>query len=281
VIVQDNASEDGVSRVREMFPQIGMSKNNYNIGFAKAVNQSLHESNAPYVMILNPDTYVLDGFFGSVLRYMEENLDVGIVGPRILNLDGSVQGSARSFPTPLTALFGRNTLLTKWFPNNRFTSGNVLTTRTDGVTSLPVDWVSGACMVIRREAIKDVGPMDERFFIYWEDADWCKRMWDFGWKVIYFPQAHVVHYVGGSSDKLIVRSVVEFHKSSYRLFEKHTKSPVRVVKSVVFLALSIRLVCVLLCHGLRRWAPMLETRTMYKKTLADGGQKRKFSSNAS
>jgi GT2 family glycosyltransferase len=88
VIVQDNASEDGVSRVQEMFPQVAMSKNSYNIGFAKAVNQGLHESNTPYVMLLNPDTYVLDGFFGSVLRYMEENLDVGIVGPRILDLDG-------------------------------------------------------------------------------------------------------------------------------------------------------------------------------------------------
>ncbi|MBW2172650.1 MAG: glycosyltransferase [Deltaproteobacteria bacterium] len=254
VIVEDNASRDGVGRVQTMFPQVVLSKNIYNMGFAKAVNQGLAESGAPYVVILNPDTYVVEGFFDSVIRYMEDNTDVGIVGPRILNLDGSVQGSARSFPTPLTALFGRSTLLTKWFPNNRFTSRNVLTTRTDGVTPIPVDWVSGACMVVRRKAIEDVGPMDERFFIYWEDADWCQRMWDFGWKVVYFPQSHVIHYVGVSSSQLLVRSAIEFHKSSYRLFEKHSKPSARLTKPLVFGGLATRLLFVLSSEGLRRWA---------------------------
>ena len=276
VIVEDNASQDGVDRVKTMFPQVVLSENADNLGFAKAVNQGLAESDASYVVILNPDTYVVEGFFESAVRYMEENADVGIIGPRILNLDGSVQGSARSFPTPLTALFGRSTLLTKWFPNNRFTSRNVLTTRTDGVTPIPVDWVSGACMVVRREAIEDVGLMDERFFIYWEDADWCKRMWDCGWKVIYFPQAHVIHYVGVSSSQLVVRSTVEFHKSSYRLFEKHSKPSARLTKPIVFGGLAARLLFVLSSEGLRRWVfrnkdgltpeEILDARRTAKKT---------------
>lgn len=275
VIVEDNASQDGVGRVKTMFPQVVLSENTDNLGFAKAVNRGLAESDAPYVVILNPDTYVIEGFFESVIRYMEDNTDVGMVGPRILNLDGSVQGSARSFPTPLTALFGRSTLLTKWFPNNRFTSRNVLTTRTDGVTPIPVDWVSGACMVVRKEAIRDVGPMDERFFIYWEDADWCKRMWDFGWKVIYFPQACVIHYVGVSSSQVVVRSAVEFHKSSYRLFEKHSKPLARLTKPFVFGGLATRLFFVLFSEGLRRWAPKHKERLTPEEILAARGRVKK------
>jgi GT2 family glycosyltransferase/glycosyltransferase involved in cell wall biosynthesis len=275
IIVEDNASTDGVSRVRAMFPQVVLSENADNLGFAKAVNQGLAASDAPYVMILNPDTYVVEGFFEFVIRYMEENTDVGMMGPRILNLDGSIQGSARAFPTPLTALFGRSTLLTKWFPNNRFTSRNVLTTRTDGMTPIPVDWVSGACMVVRRKAIEDVGLMDERFFIYWEDADWCKRMWDFGWKVIYFPQAHVIHYVGVSSSQLVVRSAVEFHKSSYRLFEKHSKPVARLTKPLVFGGLATRLFFVLSSEGLRRWAFRHKERLTPEEILAAKGMVRK------
>jgi GT2 family glycosyltransferase len=260
VIVQDNASADDVSRVQTMFPEVVLSRNAYNMGFAKAVNQGLEESNAPYVILLNPDIHVSNGFFSFVLQYMEENPEVGIVGPKILNLDGSVQGSARSFPTPLTALFGRSTLLTKWFPKNRFTSRNVLTTRTDGNTPVAVDWVSGACMVVRRKAIDDVGPIDERFFIYWEDADWCKRMWRCGWKVVYLPRANIVHYVGGSSEKLLLRSVVEFHKSCYRLFEKHSKPRLRLAMPLVFGCLATRLLFVLFSHGVRRWAVMPKSR---------------------
>ncbi len=260
VIVQDNASVDGVSRVQTMFPKVVLSKNVYNMGFSKAVNKGLKESNAPYVVLLNPDTYVVDGFFTSALQYMKENPNVGVIGPRILNRDGSVQGSARRFPTPLTALFGRNTLLTEWFPNNRISQQNILTFRSNGTSPMDADWVSGACMVVRRKAIDDVGFMDERFFMYWEDADWCKRMWQSGWKVVYFPQANVIHYVGGSSDKLVIRSVFEFHRSSHRLFDKHVKSPLRMVKPLVFGGLAVRLLCVLFSHGLHRLARRLNSR---------------------
>ena len=176
IFVQDNASEDDVDRVNAMFPDVLLSKNSYNMGFSKAANNAMKQSAAPYIVLLNPDTYVMSGFLESALRYMEENPHVGILGPGILNSDGSVQGSARSFPTPLTAFFGRSSLLTKWFPDNRITRQNVLTTRSDGVTPMEVDWVSGACMVVRRSAVDDVGLMDESYFLYWEDADWCRRM---------------------------------------------------------------------------------------------------------
>jgi GT2 family glycosyltransferase len=252
VYVQDNNSRDGIDRVGLLFPQVILTKNSYNMGFARAVNRALEQGTSPHVLILNPDCVLGDDSFESLLRYMKENPDVGILGPKILNGDGSIQGSARSFPTPLSALFGRNTCLTRWFPKNRMSRKNILTSEAVGTAPVEVGWVSGACMLARRKALDDVGLMDERFFMYWEDADWCKRMWDMGWKVVYFPRASIVHYVGGSSEKLLIRSVLEFHKSSYHLFMKHTNARLHFLMPLVLTALGLRAVLVLASHGIRR-----------------------------
>ena len=252
IFVQDNNSQDGINRVIAMFPQVNLTKNNYNMGFSKAVNRGLEQCTAPYILILNPDTVILNGFFELILQYLEENQDVGIVGSQILNLDGSVQGSARSFPTPLTGLFGRNSPLSRYFPNSPISRSNILTTRSDSRTPMEVDWVSGACMVVKRKAVADVKLMDERFFLYWEDADWCRRMRELGWRVVYFPKASAYHYVGGSSQKIIFRSVIEFHKSVYRLFDKYAKGPLRFLKPIAIGALSFRLLIVFIQHGIKK-----------------------------
>ena len=252
--VQDNDSRDGVDRASATFPQINLTKNSCNMGFAKAVNRALEQGTAPYVLLLNPDTIVSNGFFESVLKFIEGNQDVGIVGSKILNKDGTVQGSARRFPTPFTALFGRATLLTRLFPNNRFSRANVLTTRSDGRTPMEVDWVSGACMLLRRKALDEASYLDDRFFLYWEDADLCRRVRESGWKVVYFPQASVWHCVGGSSQKRVFRSAIDFHKSSYRLFDKYAKGLLRIIKPLVIAGLSFRLLLVLIHHANRRLA---------------------------
>ncbi|MGB9498498.1 MAG: glycosyltransferase family 2 protein [Dissulfuribacterales bacterium] len=250
VFVVDNASKDNVNVLQQQFPQVTLSKNKINIGFAKAVNYYMSKTDAPYILLLNPDTLVDKNFFKSILDFMEDNPDVGIAGPKILESNGMVQGSARSFPTPMTALYGRNTVMTKMFPNNRMTSKNILTSRHNGEKKMAVDWVSGACMVVRRSAVKDVGMMDERFFLYWEDADWCKRMSVMGWKVIYYPHASVVHYVGACSNKKI-RPLLEFHKSAYYFFCKYSgKSGLSVVKGLVFGALLLRFYVVLISNGI-------------------------------
>lgn len=253
IFVQDNTTKDDVDRVKIEFPKVILSKNSCNMGFARGINNALKQSNSPYIALLNPDTYVMDDFFEPILSYMEKNPNVGIVGPKILNPDGSVQGSARVFPTPLTALFGRNSLLSRWFPNNIITRKNVLTTRCDGITTMEVDWVSGACMVVRRKAVNDVGLMDEHFFLYWEDADWCRRMWKKGWKVVYFPQNSVIHYVGGSSTHAFLRSSFEFHTSSYKLFEKHNKASFWFMKPLAITGISLRLCLVVISNGIILW----------------------------
>jgi GT2 family glycosyltransferase len=240
VFVQDNGSKNGIEHISESFPRINFTKNDYNMGFAKAINRTLAKTSAPYILLLNPDTIIQDGFFEKILRHIEDNENAGIIGPKILNLDGTVQGSARNFPTPLTALFGRASLLTRFFPNNRITRANILTTRSDGITPMEVDWVSGACILLKRSALKEVGYFDERFFIYWEDADLCRRMWQKGWKVIYFPQAAVYHYIGGSSRVTPIRSILEFHKSVYKIFNKYSTPCVRFFNPLVLGALALR-----------------------------------------
>jgi len=138
------------------------------------------------------------------------------------------------------------------FPRSRIASANILSNNSDGKTPMEVDWVSGACMFVRREALDEVGLLDERFFLYWEDVDLCKRMADKGWKVIYYPSATVEHTVGGSSQRNLVRSVFEFHKSAYLYFGKHLRSSLFIVRPFIILGLSFRFLALLLMQMIRR-----------------------------
>lgn len=259
VLIQDNGSKDGIDRITDLFPKVILVKNSRNIGFAAAVNRALRRCSAQYIVLLNPDSFVLKGFFGSILNYLQNNPDIGILGPKILDNDGKIQGSARSFPSPLTAFFGRKSLITKLFPNNPFTRSNVLTTRSDGKTPMEVDWVSGACMVINKSAIDKVGLLDERFFIYWEDADWCRRMWEAGLKVVYFPRSCMIHHVGISSDQLLLRSLFEFHKSVYLLFEKYNKPSSQIIRFLVINGLFLRFCFIVASSGVATWIKKYQT----------------------
>ena len=256
VQVHDNASKkDDVDRLKKAFPQILLIKNKRNLGFAKAVNNAFKQGSAPYALILNPDTLVQPDTLSKAMEHMEAHPEVGILGPVILDSDGAIQGSARAFPNLLTALFGRKSILSKIFPNNPITRENILTDRSDGVTPMEVDWVSGACMLVRRDAVDHVGLLDDKFFMYWEDADWCRRMWQKGWKVVYFPRSSVMHYVGVSSETNIFRSVLEFHRSIYRLFEKHANPPYSLLKPLVFWGITYRFLFVFATQLGRRCFP--------------------------
>jgi GT2 family glycosyltransferase len=240
VFVQDNSPDTSINDVVLLYPKLNVTRNKSNLGFAAAVNAAIIQGDSPLVVLLNPDTMIDKNLFVKINTYMEQYRDVGILGPKILNLDGSVQGSARSFPTPLTALFGRNTYLTSFFPNNPISRRNVLTTQSDSKRPIEVDWVSGACMVIRRCALADTDLMDEQFFMYWEDADICRRMWNNGWKVVYFPQATVFHLIGQSSKARLFCSEWNFHVSAYRLYCKYAEGYTNLFKLLVALGLFIR-----------------------------------------
>lgn len=252
VFVQDNSPGTSISEVARHYPQVKITRNKSNLGFTKAVNAALIKGNSPLVVLLNPDTQINNDLFSKTYDYMRANGDVGILGPKILSSDGSIQGSARSFPTPLTALFGRNTYLTTFFPNNPISRKNVLTTQSNDNAPMEVDWVSGACMIIRRKAIADTGLLDEQFFMYWEDADWCRRMWQKGWKVLYFPQTTVLHHVGQSSKTRVLGAEWDFHMSAYRLFSKYAQGSSVLLKPIVALGLSGRFMVLLIRHWCRR-----------------------------
>ncbi len=249
IYVQDNASTDAIELVAERFPYVVLERKTCNVGFARAVNDALKISTSPFIMLLNPDTIVAADFFELSLKYMHQNPQVGILGPRILDFDGTLQNSARSFPTPLTAFFGRSSLLSRFFPNNPITCRNLLSLRSDGYTPMEVDWLSGACMLIRRRAVDQVGYLDERFFMYWEDTDWCRRMSAGGWKIVYFPRTNIFHHVGKSSETNAYRSAIEFHKSVYRLFKKYAPPLMRCGGTLVFAGIILRLLLVLGSHA--------------------------------
>ncbi len=247
IIVVDNHSDDEPERIKNAFPNIELILNQENLGFSRAVNQSIHISHAPFVVILNPDTVILDSFFCDAIAFLKENSNVGILGPRIYDKDGTIQGSARKFPTPLTSLFGRKSPLTKIFPNNPISKKEFLCFKCNG-KPIEVDWVSGACMAVNRKAIEEVGGFDERFFLYWEDTDLCKRIKDKGWKIIYNPSSNINHYVGFSSSQKPIFSTFHFHKSCYHLFKKHAKWPNTLLTPIAFTGLTFRAIVVMCLH---------------------------------
>jgi GT2 family glycosyltransferase/glycosyltransferase involved in cell wall biosynthesis len=252
IVVADNGSSDRHEGLEQRFPQIQLVLNKKNLGFSKAINQALRKCHADYIVIMNPDTFVINGFFAEVLNYLENNKEVGVVGPKIFDADGSVQGSARRFPTPWSYAFGRKSPLTRIFPNNRLTQKEFMCFDCHGTQEIPVDWVSGACMVIRREVFDAVGGFDERFFLYWEDTDLCRRISAAGWRIVYYPEAEIKHLVGVSSSKSPVISICHFHHSCFKLFEKHTRWPMRVFIPVTFMALAVRCLFAIVLHLFNR-----------------------------
>jgi GT2 family glycosyltransferase len=218
-----------------------------NEGFATGVNLGARLTDAPFLLLLNPDCVADGQAIARMVQYAESRPDAAVIGPRILNADGSVQGSARRFPGITTAIAGRSSWLTRRFPKNPLSRRNL--PALDGRTMpLDVDWVSGACMLVRRAAFEQVRGMDERFFLYWEDADLCRRLAEKRWRTVYFPDATIVHAGGRSSIHAYRESLAAFHRSAFFLFRKHAKGPVRLLQPVVYLALQIRLRALLYLH---------------------------------
>jgi GT2 family glycosyltransferase len=220
VIVADNASADGtVDVVRKQFPEVKLICNQSNLGFAAATNQAMAAACGQFLLLLNPDTILPEGALGDVLDAADTHPEAGIVAPKLLNPDGTLQHSCRRFPTPAAALF-RHTVLGRLFPNNRWAAEYVMADWPHEEVR-EVDWVSGACMLVRRDLYDEIGPLDEGFFWGCEDVDYCLRAHRAGWKVVYAPRPAIVHRIGASSDQRPDRTVIDFHRSMLRLYRKH------------------------------------------------------------
>lgn len=221
VFVVDNHSNDGSPElVRREFPQVRLTENEENVGFARANNQSIRQANGKYILLLNPDTLWTDGSLGKMVDFMDSHKEVGITGPRLMNADRqSIQywGGRRS-PTVLDTFF-EYTKLIRLFPNARL-FGRYLMSDWDHTDSREVEAVSGACLLIRSETIKEVGLLDEGYALYQEDIDWCRRVGMKGWKIWYFAQAEVIHFGRQSTLQDPGQSTLKAVRGIYRYYHK-------------------------------------------------------------
>jgi GT2 family glycosyltransferase len=217
IVVVDNASDDGsADMVASEFPGVTLIRNSENRGFAAAVNQAIRASVGRYVLLLNSDAIMVDGAAREMIDYLTLNPRVGAVGGMLLNADGTFQASFADFPT----LLGEILLLSglsRWLLPPAFPSyGEHLShERRD------VDWICGAVLMLRRAALVDIGLLDERFFMYAEEVDWCRRARSGGWSVAYLPEVRATHLVGGSYQCAPARRREQIYRSKWLYFRKN------------------------------------------------------------
>lgn len=220
IIVVDNGSEDfSQEAVRTEFPQVKLIENGANLGFARANNVGIRQSNGRYVCIVNSDVKVLDGCIDTLCGYMDQNPSVGIVGPKILWPDMTLQDSCRKFPS-LWNNFCTAAGLNRLFRQSKIFSGEHMLYFSHNLV-YEADFLAGCFLMIRKQALNQVGIFDEGFFIYSEEIDLCKRFWKNGWKVKFFPGASAVHNVGASSSRAPLRFYLELQRSKLRYWKKH------------------------------------------------------------
>ena len=220
VIVVDSASGDGSTEmVAREFPDVRLLAQTTNVGFTKGNNIGIEASRGRYMLLLNPDTEVDASALPAMVDYMDAHPDVGALGPRLFYPDGTTQSSRRRFPTLATG-FLESTILQRYWRDNavlrRYYCSDLPIDRAH-----EVDWVVGAALLVRRKATDQVGPMDEGYFMYSEEMDWCYRIKKAGWRMMYLPDARIVHYEGKSSEQHLARRNIHFHESKCRFFAKN------------------------------------------------------------
>lgn len=265
VIVIDNASDDdSATMVEREFPWVRLIRSPENLGFVRGHNRCLAVRKAADALLLNSDAYVHPGAIAKLIEFKERHPEGGIFGPKLLNPDGSLQYSCRRFPNPLAALF-RNSLLGRLFPNHPLLKSYLLKDW-DHSSERTVDWISGAALLATGEFIDKAGPLDDRFFMYCEDVDWCWQSWANELQVWYVPDAIVTHEIGSSSSMATIRSIIWFHQSMFRFYRKNSLSRLSVVWRLPLLAFAF------LALGLRAGA--LITRTYLSRLFRKTGLKR-------
>jgi len=246
-LIDNSSRDDSIPWVKENFPQVNLIENEWNSGFAKATNQGIRESQGKYLLLLNPDTKISEGKIDQLLRFMDENPEAGICGPKMVDEKGELLFSCRSFPDFLTSISSSRSVLNRLFPHNPL-SRRYLLKDLDRTGIKEVDWVSGSCLFARRKMLEQIGLLDENFFMFCEDTDLCLRAKKNGWKVFYFPFLTVAHQVGGSASLNPLRAKLEHHRSMYYFFKKHYH-PNFIFRLLVYLSLLLRLVFLSLVYS--------------------------------
>ena len=254
IIVVDNGSSDGVAEmVQREFPEVRFIQNDHNAGFTRPMNQALTVSQGRYLLQLNPDTLILSQAFDRLVEFLDAHPQAGICGPKVLNSDGTLQKPCRRGESRPLAVLSYFSGLSKIFPKNkRF--GEYLMSYMDEDVVHPVAGVAGSCMLIRREVLDQIGYLDERFFAYQEDADFCFRARQAGWQIYYVPQAQIIHYgsMGGSRVEPY-RSIYEWHRSYFLYYRKNlAKDYIFLFNWFYYLLMLLKLLSSLLINFLRQ-----------------------------
>ncbi len=241
IIVVDNHSTDkSAAMLRKEFPQVKVIENETNRGFAAANNQGLRQSQGEYILLLNPDTVVLPNALREMVNFIEIHSDAGALGCKILNADGTLQSSCRNFPS-LTTIFLENTGLYRLLSvSKRLRNRYLILWDHDQIRA--VDSVKGACLMVRKDVIDQIGFLDEAFFLYGEEVDLCKRISDAGWNIYFTPDAQIVHYDKQSSRLHVQRNLAQQYKARLLYYQKHlNKHQAFLGRLLVILGVVLRL----------------------------------------
>jgi hypothetical protein len=238
IFVVDNASDDGSAEmVRRRFPRVRLIANTTNLGFAKANNIALKQARGKFLLLINPDTIVQEDTIRVMVEFLQNHPEAGLAGCKILNPDGSFQlACRRGFPTPWVA-FTRIIGLSKLFPKTKlFGKYNLTYLNTD--ETYPVDAVSGSFMMVRKETFEQIGGLDESYFMYGEDLDWCYRIRQAGWRILYVHSTQIIHYKGESTRRSSLDEIRTFYDAMHLFVEKNFQSS-RLFKIVLRLSIGI------------------------------------------
>jgi GT2 family glycosyltransferase len=233
IVVDNNSSDETAKIVEQLYPQVNMIQNKKNLGYAKANNQGIEEATGEYILLLNPDTQVLEDALSLMCEFMEENQKIGALGPKLLNPDKSIQSSCREFPTFFTLVwefFGLSRLFPKSKIFGRWRMGYFNFDKTR-----EVDQPMGSCLMLRSETLDDVGIFDENFGMFFNDADLCFRIKKSGWKICFYPEAKVIHHKGASTKMAKAKMIWLSHLAFYKFFKKHKTGLVNRLLLFIFL----------------------------------------------
>lgn len=218
IVVDAGSADGGAEMVRAEFPSVTLIAHADNLGYTRGNNLGLRAAHGRYLLVLNPDTEIVDGALTQMLAYMEAHRHVGVLGPQMRYPDGTIQSTRRRFPTLATGFF-ESTWLQPLAPRavlNHYYARDV-----PEEALADVDWVVGAALLIRRETYEQVGELDEGFFMYSEELDWCRRIKAAGWRVVYFPSARIIHHEAQSSAQVPAATHIRFNTSKVRYYRKY------------------------------------------------------------
>ena len=265
VWVVDNASKDGsVDMVESCFPLVRLIANSENLGFARANNQALRRCNGRYILLLNPDTEIKPGALQTLMQFMDLNLQAGGAGPYLLNSDGSLQVSCYPLPTLFRELWRL------FYLDNLFPVGVYQMKDWDDTQPRQVEVLKGACIILRRQALEQVGLFDEDYFIYTEEVDLCYRFTRARWPLYWVPRAKVVHFGGQSVEQVSDEMFMLLYSTKIIFFRKHHGSLAGwFYKFILFLAALIRIILspIINLNRSSRWRTRLRVAGQYRKLL--------------